>query len=423
MKHAYSFLLFVLLPLFCFTQNIIYVRTNATPVQDGTSWQTAFADVHSALTAARYGDQVWVAAGTYRIGVNADRSSSFILKNGVQLYGGFWGDETDLEQRDWQMNVTTLSGEIGQPGRADNTYHVVYGKGLDSTTVLDGFAITGAYGVIAFDETPVFENCGGGILLEGQEGIKSRPAIRNCHIYGNASNYGGGIYVGSQDLRASSSSGGPVNPFVEGCLFERNYAFWSGGGIFKTGGTAADDTIKIQSTIFRHNRARAGFGGGICLNKTTDVTLLVQDCLFERDSAIEGAGIMFEEGLKNAEKQHFIIKKTDFKNNFVRGEGIGLYYFDSPFTEVERIGFFMEDCNFEDNKIIGGSTLVFSIEKTEVDSLEIHMNQVQVAGGRFRKVLNVVVGVEPGRSTLTTKIENCIFEATGDFALSLGGQV
>jgi len=67
---------------------------------DGMTWATAFPNLNTALSAAQYGDQVWVAAGMYRQPANADRSSSFILKNGVKIYGGFNGSETTLTQRD-----------------------------------------------------------------------------------------------------------------------------------------------------------------------------------------------------------------------------------------------------------------------------------------------------------------------------------
>ena len=37
---------------------------------------------------------------------------SFVLKEGVKLYGGFAGGETDLAQRNRTANVTILTGDL-----------------------------------------------------------------------------------------------------------------------------------------------------------------------------------------------------------------------------------------------------------------------------------------------------------------------
>lgn len=111
---------------------------------NGTSWQRAYGEVATALQAARRGDQLWVAAGTYRPTTGTDRNATFQLVSGVSLYGGFAGGETALEQRDWRAHETILSGDIGQRGLADdNAYHVVTGA---DDALLDGFTIRDGHG-------------------------------------------------------------------------------------------------------------------------------------------------------------------------------------------------------------------------------------------------------------------------------------
>jgi hypothetical protein len=90
--------------------------------------------------------QIWVAAGTYKPTDGTDRAATFELVNGIRVYGRFAGTETDRSERDWVANPTILSGDIGVAAdTTDNCYHVVTNTGNDSTTVFDGFTVTGGH--------------------------------------------------------------------------------------------------------------------------------------------------------------------------------------------------------------------------------------------------------------------------------------
>lgn len=89
-------------------QTVIYVDARATGAGNGASWADAFTKVQPALNAAQSGDQVWVAAGRY--------VENITLKNGVALYGGFAGTETELGQRNWVVNETILDGNQAGSG-------------------------------------------------------------------------------------------------------------------------------------------------------------------------------------------------------------------------------------------------------------------------------------------------------------------
>ena len=70
--------------------------------------------LQTALSLAFSGDEIWVQAGVHS--PQAGPTDTFTLKNGVAVYGGFAGTETLLTQRDWNANLTTLSGDIGAAG-------------------------------------------------------------------------------------------------------------------------------------------------------------------------------------------------------------------------------------------------------------------------------------------------------------------
>ena len=114
--------------------DVIYVDAGATGGNTGASWSDAYADLQDALAAATSGDEIWVAAGTYKPTSDTDQTISFVMPTGVAIYGGFAGAETERNQRDWQTNESILSGDIGVEGRIyDNSTHVVVGS--DSATL------------------------------------------------------------------------------------------------------------------------------------------------------------------------------------------------------------------------------------------------------------------------------------------------
>src|SRR4030095_14116138 len=195
-----------------------YVDASATGANNGTSWADAFTDLQSALAIASGGDEIWVAAATYKPTSTADRTISFAMKNAVGIYGGFAGTETQRGQRDPAANVTILSGDIGTGGDAsDNSYHVVLADGTVSLSgVLDGFTITGGQA----NGGGANQDRGGGMWDNG-----GSPTLNNLKFTSNFALEGGGFRV---------TSGAPV---LTGCSFLSNSVSSPGtGGGLKSGG-------------------------------------------------------------------------------------------------------------------------------------------------------------------------------------------
>ncbi|MEM1216744.1 MAG: hypothetical protein AAGJ82_13705, partial [Bacteroidota bacterium] len=122
-------ILFLLLSSFSLSAQV-YVNQTATGSNDGTSWTDAYTDLSAALSATSTGDEVWVAAGTYLPGDN--RNDFFRFPHDLQVYGGFNGTESALEDRDVNANTTILSGDLNgddvqgnfTTNRTDNARHV-----------------------------------------------------------------------------------------------------------------------------------------------------------------------------------------------------------------------------------------------------------------------------------------------------------
>lgn len=192
---------------------VIYVKADAAGANDGSSWLDAYTDLQVALTAAAAGDSVWVARGTYKPTAGLDRTATFLMKNGVALFGGFAGVETSVSERVMRFHRAILSGEIGIPGKDDNIYHVLRALGLDSTAVVDGFVVTGgnASGAAPHD-------VGGGLTV-----TLGNPTVRNIWFDDNAATKGGG----------ASFSGSRAT--VVNVAFTRNFAAY-GGAMCTLGG-------------------------------------------------------------------------------------------------------------------------------------------------------------------------------------------
>ena len=144
---------------------ILYVTQDASVSGTCSAWADP-CGLQAALTAAEAGDEIWVAAGTYKPTIPASRTATFLLESGVALYGGFGGSETARGQRNWMANRTILSGDIDGNGVVDtgNAYHVVTGSGTDATAVLDGFTITAGYAWADYSDD--YNNYGGGMFIE-----------------------------------------------------------------------------------------------------------------------------------------------------------------------------------------------------------------------------------------------------------------
>jgi len=265
-------LIFIVLFLFFtingFSQPDFYVDSAAAGTQNGTSWANAFVTLQDALTASSSGDVIWVANGTYYPDEGAGQtdntlSSTFFIKSGVKVYGGFAGTETQLNQRDITGNKAILNGDIdGDQSFSGNAYHVVKFDRASDQTVLDGFVITGGY---ANGDAFLHDEDGGGIFnINGGSGLtSSNPKISNCIITGNmAKMNGGGIYNSSTTYDTCFAK-------IINCLISGNKAAF-GGGIYNVA-TQGYCKPEIINCIIAGNNT-GGFGYGAIYNSGHDGT-------------------------------------------------------------------------------------------------------------------------------------------------------
>lgn len=268
MRKYFTFIVFTIaLSHLVSAQSIHYVTVLGAGTKNGSSWADAgeMSHLQDIIWNSRSGDQVWVAKGTYIPQPTEDRSSSFSMKSGVSIYGGFEGTESALNQRNWVTNPTILSGEIGNPLiKSDNCKSVILNNNISSTAILDGFVIKDGYNAIAEG------NAGGGIY-----NINSTPTIINCTITQNVGSFGGGIYnlfssptlINCITTFNSARSGGGIynegsSPTLINCKITFNTATEFGGGLY-TANSGSTNSSPILTNCTIAGNSSLNYGGGI----------------------------------------------------------------------------------------------------------------------------------------------------------------
>jgi hypothetical protein len=223
---------------------IRYVNDDATGSGSGLSWADAMTDLQDALDDAAAGgvEEIWIAAGTYKPDRGTgDRSMSFEMQNGLTILGGFAGTEELRADADASVNQSILGGELGAPGPADNTLHVVRAIDVNETgrlggviiqrgnadvgDAVDGGGIRIINGAPQFNEIWIRQCEGSGLasaifssnaspafnrLRVNRNGWNSAPASTmrliggspvfvNARIHGNQQEFGGALYFDEAD--------------------------------------------------------------------------------------------------------------------------------------------------------------------------------------------------------------------------------
>ncbi|SMD11561.1 choice-of-anchor Q domain-containing protein [Pedobacter nyackensis] len=309
-----TFLLFFVLSFALDTQaqTRYYVKATATGTGTGTSWQDAFTTLTAAITKSVAGNEIWVAKGTYVSA--ATTAGTFILKTGVQIYGGFAGTETLLSQRVAAANGLFTLNESVLHGQ-DVNYHVV-SSANNNTTLLDGFTITRGLSAVSTSLSGPY--IGAGIYVSSGAAIFQNLWIKE----NNASAAGGGIYN-------AGTSASFKNLIVENNNLR---SVTAGAGIYNTGGSATFEKI-----IFKNNTG-ASTGGGF---NNLGASVTMTDVSFENHSVTTNGGGLFNTG------NNLTVNRASFIGNYAGQRGAGLY------TAAIGAGFVLSNTVFSANAVTG----------------------------------------------------------------------
>ncbi|MEN8228063.1 MAG: T9SS type A sorting domain-containing protein [Bacteroidota bacterium] len=244
-------------------QNIVYVTDDGAG--DGSSWANAAGSIQDQIFAADSGTSIWIKAGTYYV----PGDSTFTMKTGVSLYGGFAGTETNpLQRTDYRMggaNETILSGDVDHDGVNNDTVMVVLADSVLAMT-FSGLTVRDGHNM----------GTGGGMLV-----INGSPVIENCTFaYNLADNAGAGLAIKNGVIT-------PATPIITGCFFTENYAVKNGAGLISISSAAT-----ISNCVFQNNTADNR--GGACRLENSKDTLI--NSTFVRNTGMLGAALNMHVG-------------------------------------------------------------------------------------------------------------------------------
>ncbi len=335
---------------------VIYVNaSNDSGVENGQSWARAYTSLTTALRVAQSGEDIWVAQGTYYPTTDSNRDKSFNLVPGVAVYGGFKGTESAFLDRDWQVNETILSGDIGALNESsDNAYHVVVGANgatLDGFTIVDGnadFPNDGSGCLIETDDadaeilrivTDIKSSAGGGLL-----NVHASTVTRNCTFRNNAAGKGGAVYnMVTQTWNPGEETIIGDSPWFENCVFEENSATGRGGAVNSDFFT----TPTYVNCQFKNNHCDAK--GGAVYNDMGSPSYFI-NVLFAENSAQRGAALVAD-----GSSSHRLVYCT-FVNNIAYDLGAALYqgtYMGEMETGFKFIG---NEVHLYNSLVVGNSS-------------------------------------------------------------------
>jgi len=286
---------------------VVYVNRAATGTEDGQSWATAFRTLQAGINAATSaGAEVWVARGVYAEA--RSNGGSLLLADGIALYGGFDGTETQRSQRSVSANPTVIDGATANAGSP--AAHVVIAA---DAARLDGFTLRGGNG-----------DNGAALLNDG-----TQITIARCTFVGNvATANGGALYnvngaiatIENASFRQNAAGGdggavynGPASSlFITQSLFLDNDAENEGGAIYNAGGSAA----RITFARFRENTVN-NRGGAI--SNHDGATVLIGGCLIAGNTAAVHGG-----GINNTNASPTLVSTT-VSSNTATFRGAGIY--------------------------------------------------------------------------------------------------
>ena len=274
---------------------VVYVATNSPTHGPGTSWETAFQDIQSAIDSASPGDVVRVSNGVYSVGgalANSDSISNRVLVRESIRVESVNGPDT-----------TIIVGEEGYiPESGIRGVYLADGASLVGFTITNGHAIAQVSpseddkrggGIFAATSNNVVSNCIVAACSAIEGGGTFRANLFNARLLSNeAEGYGGGAYAGSlADCLASGNSAGVAGGGA---------AYVSEGIRCRLIGNSANQGGGLHTGVLKHSFVsgnRAAYGAGISQSSAINCTVVDNRASSEGGGAYGGPEAVVQDSI------------------------------------------------------------------------------------------------------------------------------
>ena len=244
---------------------------------DGTVTQVIGA-LNTTLNTYAGTDVVWIAAGTYTV------DASIVLASGIQVYGGFAGNEATIADR--QLQDETGGNSVLEPWEFKNAT-IINGVGFSETAVAYPIISSGANNYtlngVTLDGHNTTNDKGGAIYSNARPTIE-KCIIRNINQTAATNAYGGaGIY--------SDAVGGA---YIYSCLIENCVTNKCGGAI------NAYKKVTVKGCVLRNNfasTASVSKGGAISLQNNADApntSYIINNAIYNNSSTYQGGALQLQ---------------------------------------------------------------------------------------------------------------------------------
>lgn len=402
------------------------VSKEATGFADGSTWTNAYPDLHPALLAAQGTtvgplQEIWIKEASYH--PDSALGIPFALTEGVGIYGGFQGSESQLDERNPATYKSILTVATN-PSAEELSTPVLNATRVGSRALMDGCTIIGhiydqsAYwknGATAFvlsRASPSIESCE---FLDSSAGLSSgavscqessAPTFNNCRFSGNRSFFSGGAVILHSspavftsclfEDNIASNIGSAVysyqsSPVFEDCDFNTNgrrtlnYGSYRGGAVYSyqsvskfTRCTFTSNSTNSDGGAIYTNESDATFdfctftsnttgkNGASMFNLSSSTT--ITNCHFSTGYSYEAGGAIYNE------ETPAVIRNCSFLDNFSRDEGGAIKNLNSHGT--------IESCLFEKNHAEeAGGAIYNSSSNPILTNLLLRKNHSTLAGG------------------------------------------
>lgn len=334
MKKRLSFITAVFCALTMHAQ-ILYVSATGNN-SDGSSWTNAYQTIQAALSAATSGDEIWVKQGTYTILTDTEQLN---FKEGVDVFGGFVGNETMRSQRLTDPELTIISHD--ENGSGD--FRLLTSVALNEATTWDGFTFdgknvgTGVYlssncnlNNVIVENGAVTDGSGAGVYIGSSESVFGTVNVTNATIRNNTIFADGGAFFGGgAGVFVGSSSNAAL---IEDCIISGNTinGLSSGSSVFGAGVFIIEGEIK--NSIIDNNKVIGVAGNNVTgaaiaiVPEASERKVLIDGCsITNNESPARGGAIIIDPRWSGQYLGEYTISNTKIINNKSTSVGAGIF--------------------------------------------------------------------------------------------------